>query len=90
MFKDALIHFYVVKIDKAGQNPPPLEPKVVVIETAQTLDFTADISASAELEFKPDKPGIYLVRVESQNTAEHAAHEHFAAMEIHVKEEVKK
>src|SRR5579871_2594796 len=25
--KDAMIHFYVVKIDKAGQNPPPLEPK---------------------------------------------------------------
>ena len=84
--KDVLVHFYVVRIDKAGQNPPPLEPKDVVIETAQTLDFAADVSTTAEVEFKPDRPGIYLVRVETQNTAEQANHEHYAAMEITVRE----
>src|SRR5689334_19354203 len=35
--KDVLVHFYVVRLDKAGQAPPPLEPKDVVIETAISM-----------------------------------------------------
>jgi hypothetical protein len=83
--KDVLVHFYVVKIDKAGQEPPPLEPKDVVIETAQTMDFAEKGTTSAELEFVPDHAGLYLVRVETQGTAEVKGHEHYAAMEIVVK-----
>jgi hypothetical protein len=86
IFKDALVHFYVVRIEKAGQNPPPLEPKEVVIETAQTLDLSPGGSTIGEVEFKPDRAGLYLVRVETQNTAEQAGHEHYAALEITVTE----
>lgn len=63
-FKDVLVHFYVVPIAKAGQAPPPLDPKIVKMESAQTMDFTNGVSTSAELGFQPDEPGVYLVQIE--------------------------
>ncbi|HEX5243025.1 MAG TPA: hypothetical protein VFW23_07135 [Tepidisphaeraceae bacterium] len=63
-FKDVLVHFYVVPIAKAGQASPPLDPKVVKMESAQTMDFTNGVSTSAELGFYPDEPGVYLVQIE--------------------------
>lgn len=63
-FKDVLVHFYVVPIAKAGQAPPPLDPKIVKMESAQTMDFTNGVSTSAELGFSPDEPGVYLVQIE--------------------------
>ena len=63
-FKDVLVHFYVVPIAKAGQAPPPLDPKIVKMESAQTMDFTNGVSTSAELGFTPDEPGVYLVQIE--------------------------
>lgn len=63
-FKDVLVHFYVVPITKAGQAPPPLDPKIVKMESAQTMDFTNGVSTSAELGFSPEEPGVYLVQIE--------------------------
>jgi|GEM_PF-4484173 len=63
-FKDVLVHFYVVPITKAGQAPPPLDPKIVKMESAQTMDFSNGVSTSAELGFGPDEPGVYLVQIE--------------------------
>ncbi len=63
-FKDVLVHFYVVPIAKAGQAPPPLDPKIVKVESAQTMDFTNGVSTSAELGFSPEEPGVYLVQIE--------------------------
>lgn len=63
-FKDVLVHFYVVPIAKPGQAPPPLDPKIVKMESAQTMDFTNGVSTSAELGFSPDEPGVYLVQIE--------------------------
>ena len=83
--KDALIHFYVVKIDKPGQAPPPLEPKDVLIETAQILDFSEGTQTSAMLQFLPAHPGIYLVRIETESGAEGKIHEHTAAIDLIVK-----
>lgn len=83
--KDVLIHFYVVRIDKPGQAPPPLEPAEVVIETAQTMDFSNRTSTSAVLQFQPDRPGIYLVRIETQGTAEATGQEYYAAIDLIVK-----
>ena len=84
--KDVLVHFYVVRINKAGQAPPPLEPQEVVIESAQTMDFTTGSTTSAELQFQPDRAGIYLVRIEAQGAAEGNGHEDFAAIDLVVKE----
>jgi len=85
ILKDVLVHFYVVRVDKLGQVPPPLEPSVVVIETAQTMDFSPGTNSSAELEFVPDQAGIYLVRIETQGTAEVKSHEHYSAIDLVVK-----
>jgi hypothetical protein len=84
--KDVLVHFYVVRIDKLGQAPPALEPQEVVIESAQTMDFAAGSTTSAELQFKPDHAGIYLIRVEAQGAADGDGHEDFAALDLVVKE----
>jgi hypothetical protein len=83
--KDVLIHFYVVKTDKAGQAPPALDPKDVVIETAQTMDFSDKTATSAELQFLPEKSGMYLIRVETQSPAEQKGREFYAAMDLAVK-----
>lgn len=83
--KDVLVHFYVVRIEKPGQPPPPLDPKAVVIESAQTLDLPPDGKTTAELQFKPPTTGTYLLRVETQGTAEQKGHEHFAAIDVVVK-----
>jgi hypothetical protein len=85
LLKDVLVHFFVVRVDKLGQIPPPLEPAAVVIETATTMDFAPDSSTSAELEFVPEQPGIYLVRIETQGTAEIKGHEHYSAIDLVVK-----
>jgi hypothetical protein len=84
--KDALVHFYVVRIEKPGQAPPALEPTEVVIETAQTMDFATGSTTSAELQFKPDRAGVYLIRIE----AEGSAGQDFAAIDLVVKEGVSK
>jgi hypothetical protein len=83
--KDVLVHFYVVRIERAGQDPPPLEPSQVVIESAQTIDLAYHDTTSAALQFTPDRPGIYLCRVETQGSADPKGHEHFAAIELTVK-----
>jgi hypothetical protein len=85
MLKDVLVHFYVVRIDKLGQAPPPLEPTQVVLETALSMDFANHTKSSAQLQFQPDRPGIYLIRIETQGTTEAKRHEHYAAMDLVVK-----
>jgi hypothetical protein len=83
--KDVLVHFYVVRIDRAGQSPPPLEPKDVVLESALTMDFEPKTGTGATLKFRVPQPGTYLVRIETQGGAEKKTHEHFAAIDVVVK-----
>lgn len=82
---DVLVHFYVVRIERPGQAPPPLEPKEVVIESALTMDFPVNGSTSAAVQFLPDKAGTYLVRIESPGTDQTRGQDHFAALDIVVK-----
>jgi hypothetical protein len=83
--KDVLVHFYVVRIDRAGQAPPPLEPRDVVIESAMTMDFEPKGAAGATLKFQAPQAGTYLVRIETQGGPEKKTHEHFAAIDLVVK-----
>lgn len=83
--KDVLVHFYVVRLDRAGQAPPALAPQRVPIESALTMDFPPGHSAGATLKFRVDQPGIYLVRVETRPGSDDSDHEDFAAMELAVK-----
>jgi len=82
---DVLVHFYVVKLDRPGEAPPPLDPNRVVIESALTMDFPSGEAASANQPFRIDEPGVYLVRIEIAIDTQHAAREDYAEMELVVK-----
>lgn len=80
-----LVHFYVVKLERSGQAPPPLAPDRVIIEGAWTMDFEPGESSRATLPFRIDKPGVYLVRLETSPSSTPAAVEDFAEMELLIK-----
>jgi len=81
--KDVLVHFYAVKIGKAGDRPPPKLVKDVILETALTMDFKPKDKSHGELTLKPEKPGVYLLRLETispPNATNY--HEHFATLDL--------
>ena len=84
--ENVVVHFYIAKQGKVGQKPTPdlgLEG-VVVLETAFEMDFKPGAKAGARNTLRIDKPGAYLVRVESRQTQ--SDHEHFAAIDLVVEE----
>jgi hypothetical protein len=83
--KDVLVHFYVVKIDREGQAPPPLDPKVVVMESALTMDFPPGEKSSAKLRFRLPEAGLYLVRIEAGGDPRKAVQPDFAELELSAK-----
>ena len=83
--KDVLVHFYAVKISKAGDPPPPKLDKDVLLETALTMDFKPKDKTEAELSFTIDTPGSYLLRLETRDSAGTEGHEHYAALDVIVK-----
>lgn len=81
--KDVLIHFYAVRISKAGDPPPPKLDKDVLLETASTMDFKPKDKSQGELTLKPEKPGVYLLRLETIGaSAGTNDHEHFATLDL--------
>jgi hypothetical protein len=81
--KDVLIHFYAVKINKAGDPPPPKLDKDVLLESALTMDFKPKDKSEGELTLQVAKPGTYLLRLETIRAAGGANdHEHFANLDL--------
>ncbi|HSU68063.1 MAG TPA: hypothetical protein VLJ39_14395 [Tepidisphaeraceae bacterium] len=80
--KDVLVHFYVVKLTRAGQAPPPLDPKQVTVESALTMDFPAKETASGSQPFQVDGAGIYLIRIEAGADPDKPGMEDFAEIEL--------
>jgi hypothetical protein len=84
--KDVMVHFFVVKEEKAGQTTIPKLDKNVPVESALTMDFKPKDKNEGELTFEIDTPGTYLVRLETQGAAVGVdGHEHFAALDLVVK-----
>jgi hypothetical protein len=83
--KDALVHFYVVKMDRQGQAPPVLDPAIVVIESAITMDFPPGVSSGGTQRFRVDGPGVYLVRIEAAGDPDKPGVEDFTELELVVK-----
>jgi hypothetical protein len=84
--ENVVVHFYVAKEKTAGQKPTPdlaVEDNVV-FESAFEMDFKPGAKAGARNTLKIDKPGAYLIRVESRQTG--SDHEHFAAVDLVVEE----
>jgi hypothetical protein len=85
-FKDVLVHFFVVKEEKAGQPTVPKLDKHVEVESALTMDFKPGDKAQGEQTFQIDRPGVYLVRLETVGAAVGGdGHEHFAALDLVIK-----
>jgi hypothetical protein len=85
---DVLVHSYVVKQTKVGQKELPVIDDDVEMETAYRMDFKPGGKSGARCKLKIDKPGVYLVRVETSDTQ--SDHEHFAAIDLVVEEAEKK
>jgi hypothetical protein len=79
--QDVVLHFYVARQEKAGQaDLPRVDEETLVVETAIEMDFLPGRKAGGRTTFKVDKPGAYLVRIESRQTQ--SDHEHFAAIDL--------
>jgi len=83
--KDVLVHFYVVRIARVGQAPPPLEPSGVLVESALTMDFDPGSTSQANINFRPEREGIYLIRIEADHGSRPDESVSFAAMDLIVK-----
>ena len=85
--ENVVVHFYVARQEKVGQKPTPdlgVEANVIQ-ESAFEMDFKPGAKAGARGTLRVDKPGVYLIRVESRQTQ--SDHEHFAAIDLVVEGE---
>jgi hypothetical protein len=80
-FQDVLIYCVVVSELKPGQETPP-KLKDPVHESAITMDFKPGSSATGTFSLMIDRPGTYLVRVETRNMLDKHGHEHNAALDL--------
>jgi len=80
---DVVVHFFVVQEDKPGQQTVPKLDNGVAVETALTMDFKPTDKTQGELTFTLDRPGSYLIRLETIGAmAGSAGHESYAAMDL--------
>ena len=85
-FKDVIVHCFVVKEAKTGQREVPKLNKDVALETVNVMDFKPGESTEGELDFVLDRPGSYLLRLETVGAASaDNLHEYFAALDLEVR-----
>jgi hypothetical protein len=84
--KDVQVQLFIVKIAKPGDPPPSPRDfdKEAILQTALApLDFKPKDKTEAELSQLVDKPGTYLLRLETKGAAVGADdHEHFANLDL--------
>jgi len=86
VLKDVTVHFYAVQEETAGQKAAPKLDKGVVAESALTMDFGPQDKNESELRFTIDKPGWYLLRLETIGAAtDLSGHEDYAAIDVKVR-----
>lgn len=84
--EDVLVHYFVVREEAVGANPPlELKPERVVIEGAATMDFVQKADLQGTFSFRAYAPGAYLLRVECQDPHNETLSEPFAALDLEVK-----
>ena len=82
VIKDARVHYFVVPVDKINQKTLPDLTRNVVTQGKFTLNFKPKGRVGARVMFTIPKPGIYLLRVQSEHTD--SDHEHFSAIDVQV------
>lgn len=85
--ENVVVHFFVVREEKAGQKEIPDLKGELVVESAFEMDLKPGGKAGQRTMFKIEDPGTYLVRIETRNTQ--SDHEHFAAVDLVVTAEEK-
>lgn len=78
--ENVVVHFYVAPQDEVGQEELPELGEDVVVEMAFDMDFKPGANAGARTTIRIDRPGAYLIRIESLRTD--SDHEHFAAVDL--------
>jgi hypothetical protein len=81
--KDVVVHFYVAREERVGQQTVPDLSKDVAVESALSLDFKPQGTAQGKLSFAIEKPGCYLLRLETIGAAVTLdGHEYYAAVDV--------
>jgi hypothetical protein len=95
VLKDVKVRYFIVEIDKVGQKAlPPIDAKKgsdeekevrgkIVTRGHVIMNFKPKCRIGTRLMFRIDKPGVYLVRLDTNNTK--ADHEHIAGIDLEVK-----
>ncbi len=79
------VHFFVVKEKSVGQKEvPSLTGSGLVLDDQFMMDFAKHAEAKGRVKFRAGAPGIYLVRLQSENTSQQFGHEHFGAIDLKV------
>ncbi len=85
-FKDVLVHFFAVREKEIGQAAVPRLDRGVIVESALTVDLNPKDRTQGEIDFVVEKPGSYLVRLETIGAAAvRGAPEYSAALDLRVK-----
>ena len=74
------VRYYVVPEKEAGNKSPPEKDKPAVTEGSFTMDFKPDGRVGLRQRIRIERPGAYIVRVESVQSD--SDHEHFAALDL--------
>lgn len=78
-----VVRYFVVRTGTFGAKEVPDLKTSAVTEGKVNMNFKPKCRVGARFNVRIDDPGIYLVRVETQNTQ--SDHEHFSAIDLQVK-----
>jgi hypothetical protein len=78
--KDVTVRYFVARVDKAGQKKLPNLTKGTITQGRFNLNIKPKARVGARVAFTITEPGVYLLRVDTQNTK--SDHEHFSAIDL--------
>ncbi len=78
--ENVVVHFFIAREEKPRQKELPDLSGDVVLESAFDMDFKPGTKAGQRHTIRIDKPGVYLIRLETKQTQ--SDHEHFSAIDL--------
>jgi hypothetical protein len=78
--KNVIVRYFVVREAKERQKETPSLDEGVVVQGMYKMNFKPKCRVGARVQFTLREPGLYLLRVDTQNTQ--SDHEHFSAIDI--------
>ena len=84
IMRKAIVRLFVAPESTLGQKQMPQPSDGRVIDNSFTADFLPQHMGRGETHFRVAKPGLYLLRLQSENTLKEHGHEHFAAIDLKV------